>query len=80
MPDTPCPAKTPRIRALHGSTHRRALFLLDHHRRLTGAAWEGQILSAGEASALWCAHRWEPVSPGQPWPMDTGHDLNGGGE
>ena len=68
MPDTPCPAKTPRIRALHGSTHRRALFLLDHRRRLTGVAWEGQLLSAEQAFALWRSHRWEPIKPGQVWP------------
>ena len=68
MPDIPCPAKTPRIRALHGSTHRRALFLLDHRHRLTGVAWEGQLLCADQASALWRAHRWEPIKPSQPWP------------
>jgi len=68
MPDIPCPAKTPRIRVLHGATHRRALFLLDRQSRITGVAWEGQLLSADQASALWRAHRWEPIKPGQSWP------------
>lgn len=72
MPDIPCPAQAQRARTLRGSSHRRALFLLNHQSRLSGAVSDGQILTPEQASALWQAYPWEPVTAQQPWPaMDV---------
>ena len=71
MPDLPCPAIAPRDRELHGATHYMALFLLDGNHRLSGAIWQGRILSADQASELWAAHSWEPAKQGQCWPADV---------